>query len=110
MNTIIINAEEWAAMSRKIDLIAKLVEQLAGHLPVDDNAWLSESEVCDRLKISPRTLQRLRKSGDIKFSRICRKYHYKASEVKLLIEKKTVKNNRERLEELKASHTKRFRE
>jgi len=110
MDTVIINVEEWQSLSHKIDRIAEFVEQFIKRLPADENAWLSEREVCDYLKISSKTLQRLRKSGDIKFSCIGRKCHYRASEVNQLIEKKAVKSVREQLEELKRSQKKCFRE
>jgi hypothetical protein len=110
MNTIIINEKEWKELSRKIDRISDFIEQVAEQLPTDDNAWLNEAQVCDYLKISPKTLQRLRKSGDIKFSTIAKKHHYKAGEIKVLMEKKSVKSSRERLEELWSSHRKHFRE
>jgi len=108
METVTINAEKWNELLLKIDRIIAFVEQLAERLPADDNTWLNDKEVCDYLKISSRTLQRLRKKGDISFSTIAKKHFYKASEIKELMEKKSVKSNKEQLEALRNLHRKRF--
>ncbi|GAB6009962.1 helix-turn-helix domain-containing protein [Dysgonomonas reticulitermitis] len=67
METITVNAAEWNELVRKINLIAEFIGQLAGQLPADDNAWMDEAQVCGYLKVSTKTLQRLRNSGDIKY-------------------------------------------
>jgi AraC-like DNA-binding protein len=108
METITLNAEEWQSLLLKIDRIDTFVRQLREHLPVDGNAWLNEKEVCRYLNISPRTLQRLRKSGDMSFSTIASKHFYKASSIWELMEKKSVKSGKEKVEALRSSHQKRF--
>ena len=90
MDTVIINVQEWRELLLKIDRISAFVEQFMERLPAADDAWLNDREVCDCLKISPRTLQRLRKNGDISFSAIAKKHFYKASEIRKLMEKKSV--------------------
>ncbi|MDR1368615.1 MAG: helix-turn-helix domain-containing protein [Dysgonamonadaceae bacterium] len=109
MDTIVINAEEWKELVYKIDRIAGFIEQYAEQLPAADNAWLNETQVCDYLKISTKSLQRLRKSGDIAFSTVCKKHFYKAGEVKVLMEKKITGSNREHLDRLRNLHRKGFR-
>jgi 3-methyladenine DNA glycosylase Tag len=104
MDTVTVNAEEWKELVCKIDRIAGFIEQYAEHLPTDDNVWLDETQVCDYLKISPKTLQRLRKSGDIKFSTVAKKHHYKAGDVKALMERNAVKSSREQIEKLRSSY------
>jgi hypothetical protein len=107
METIIITAEEWTELSRKIDRITDLMEQQAERearrLPADGNAWLNEKQVCEYLKTSSKTLQRLRKSGEVAYSTIGKKHFYKADGIKSLLEKKTTKSNREHLEKLRSS-------
>lgn len=104
MGTITINTEEWNELVCKIDRIAGLMEQLAGRLPADDSTWLDEAQTCGYLKISTKTLQRLRNKGEIKFSTIAKKHHYKAGDIKALLERRAVKSGRERLEGLRDSH------
>jgi hypothetical protein len=106
METIIINVEEWKDLIFKIDRIVGFIEQYAEQFSTDDNVWLDETQICDYLKISPKTLQRLRKRGEIKFSTVAKKHHYKASDVKALMERNTVKSSREKLEELRSSYKK----
>ena len=108
MDTIIINVEEWKELLLKIDWITAFVEQFMERLPVADNAWLNDKEACNCLQISPRTLQRLRKNGDISFSTVAKKHFYKASEIRELMERKSVKSSREQLEALRNSHRTRF--
>jgi hypothetical protein len=103
MNTVTINEKEWERVSDKIDRITIFIKQFAEQLPADDNAWLNENQVCGYLKVSAKTLQRLRKSGDVVFSGIGKKHFYKVSEIKRLLERKSAKSNREYLKELKVS-------
>jgi hypothetical protein len=107
MNTVTINEKEWEKVYDKIDRIAVFIKQFAEQLPADDNAWLNESQVCEYLKVSAKTMQRLRKSGDVAFSGIGKKHFYKVSEIKRLLERKSVKSNIEYLKELKVSAGKR---
>ncbi|MDR0507941.1 MAG: helix-turn-helix domain-containing protein [Dysgonamonadaceae bacterium] len=106
MDTITINVEEWQEMVRKIDEIAEFIYQYTVRLP-NDNTWLNEAEVCNYLKISTKTLQRLRNKGEIGFSTIAKKHYYKAGDIKALLERKAVKSGREQLEKLKKSYKRR---
>ena len=47
--------------------------------------WLTGDEVCNRLRISQRTLQKLCDKGFIGYSQIGHKFFYKPEEVKRLI-------------------------
>jgi hypothetical protein len=89
MDTININAEEWKELIFKIDRITGFIEQYAERLPTDDEAWVDEMQVCNFLKISRKALQRLRNSGEIKFSTVAKKHYYKAGDIKALMEKKS---------------------
>ena len=102
MEAIIINAEEWRTLLQKINQINAIVEQLTEQQqPTNNNAWLNDEQVCELLKISIKTLYRLRKSGDISYSTIAGKHYYKASAIDALMEKKTVRSTVERINELK---------
>jgi len=109
METTIINTEEWKELVQKIDRINEFIEQYTERLPIDDNTWMNETQVCSYLKISLKTLQRLRKSGEITFSTIAKKHHYKAGDLKSLIENKSIKSSREMIENLQSFHKKRFK-
>jgi len=109
METTIINTEEWKELVQKIDRINEFIEQYTERLPTDDNAWMNETQVCSYLRISLKTLQRLRKSGEITFSTIAKKHHYKVGDLKALMEKKSVKSSREHVKNLQSFHMERFR-
>jgi len=47
--------------------------------------WLDNQEVMELLKISPRTLQNLRDSKSLPFSKIGGKIYYKASDVEKIV-------------------------
>jgi hypothetical protein len=74
------------------------------------NAWVAENRLRSYLKISSKTLQRLRNSGDMKYSTIAKKHYYKANDIKVMLERKTVKSGKAQLEKLKNFHGKRSRE
>lgn len=48
--------------------------------------WLDNQEVMELLKISPRTLQNLRDSKSLPFSKIGGKIYYKASDVEKILD------------------------
>ena len=48
--------------------------------------WMDGQEVTLALNISPRSLQTLRCSGQLPFTRILKKLYYKTSDVKALLE------------------------
>jgi len=108
METIIINAEEWKELVQKIDRITEFIEKYTERLPLDDNAWMNETQVCDYLQISSKTLQRLRHKGELTFSEIAKKHHYKVGNIKELLEKHSIKNSRDHIEDLKNSYRERF--
>jgi hypothetical protein len=86
-----------------------LLEQLTGRLPADDSAWLNDKDVCGYLNISTKTLQRLRNSGDVRFSAIGKKYFYKSGDIKAMMERKAAKSGREQVENLRNFHSNRLR-
>jgi len=50
------------------------------------DTWLDNQDVMELLKISPRTLQNLRDSKTLPFSKVGGKIYYKASDVENLLE------------------------
>ena len=55
--------------------------------------WLDNQEVCEMLRISPRTLQTLRDNGTLAYSQISHKTYYRLEDVKN-IEKKVEDRNK----------------
>ena len=48
--------------------------------------WMDKHDVCQALKISPRTLQTLRDSGRLPYSKINNRIYYRPEDVERLIE------------------------
>ena len=84
-------------MNELIDLILRLSEdikmlklqlQMIGKRPLDrfKENWLDGQQVMDALGISRRTLQSLRDSGELPFTRLRGKLYYKLSDLERLLE------------------------
>ncbi|MDR0757205.1 MAG: DNA-binding protein, partial [Tannerella sp.] len=70
MEVITMESQAFKELQSKINTIAKFVaaiESKSEEQPED--GWVDSYEVCTFLKISPRTLQRLRADGAVNFSR-----------------------------------------
>ena len=62
------------------------------------------TEVCTFLKISEKTLQRLRVSGTIAYSNIRGRYFYKVSEIRRMLEERLIRSNKENIDNLITNH------
>ena len=70
----------------------------------DMDVIVDSYEVCTFLKISEKTLQRLRVSGTIAYSNIRGRYFYKVSEIRRMLEERLVKSNKENIDNLITNH------
>ena len=70
----------------------------------EDEIWVDSYEVCTFLKISDRTLQRLRAAGLVSYSDIKGHYFYKIKEIKRLLEERLIKRDRECINDLITNH------
>ncbi len=66
--------------------------------------WVDSYEVCTFLKISEKTLQRLRVSGTIAYSNIRGRYFYKVSEIRRMLEERLIRSNKENIDNLITNH------
>jgi hypothetical protein len=105
MEVITIESQAYKELVSKINTIAKFVIE---HQAKDDEkeieAWVDSYEVCTFLKISSRTLQRLRSSGTVNYSLIRGKTFYKISEIQRLLNEKIIRRNDECMQELIKNH------
>ena len=72
--------------------------------PDEENMWVDSYDVCTYLKISEKTLQRLRVSGTIAYSNIRGRYFYKVSEIRRMLEERLIKSNKENIDNLITNH------
>ena len=64
----------------------------------EEDMWVDSYEVCTFLKISEKTLQRLRVSGTIAYSNIRGRYFYKVSEIRRMLEERLIRSNKENID------------
>lgn len=86
MEIIIIEKKTFEALLSAVGTLTEKVNTL--HHRCNEKAmsnWLDGEEVCRQLRISPRTLQKLRDNSLIGFSQINRKFYYKPNEVERLL-------------------------
>lgn len=105
MEVITVDSKAYQALIDKIERIADYIlnKQESENIN-EDEIWVDSYEVCTFLKISDKTLQRLRVSGTIAYSNIRGRYFYKIGEIKRMLEERLIKSNSECLNDLVTNH------
>ena len=105
MDVITIESTAFLELEAKINLIAKFVNEQQPVVDENpDETWVDNYDVCSFLKISERTLQRLRSKGVISYSVISGKSYYTITEVKRMLSQHTVRTNEECVQDLITNH------
>ena len=94
IDVITIESKAYKEIVAKIDVIANYVFSQED-TKNEDEIWVDSYEVCTFLKISDRTLQRLRAAGLVSYSDIKGHYFYKIKEIKRLLEERLIKRDKE---------------
>lgn len=84
---MIIDEQEFSKLMRKIDQLSDKLEKLS--LKSNDgfkDKWYVTEEVCKLLNVSKRTLQKMRDSSSIRFTKSGKKIYYKASDIEVYLE------------------------
>ena len=101
MEVITLESSAFKELEAKINLIAKFIND---YQPVSneniDETWVDSYDVCSFLKISERTLQRLRSKGLISYSVISGKSYYTIAEVKRMLSQRIIRSNEACLQDL----------
>lgn len=109
MDVITIESEAYKELVSKINTIAKFVTDIKVREDRKDNrdedGWVDSHEVCTFLKISSRTLQRLRSSRAVNYSLIRGKTYYRISEIQRLLNENVIRRSDECMHELIKNHT-----
>ncbi|KUK57294.1 MAG: hypothetical protein XD81_1620 [Bacteroidetes bacterium 38_7] len=105
MDVITVESKAFKELEAKINAIADYVlnKQESENIN-EDEIWVDSYEVCTFLKISDKTLQRLRVSGTIAYSNIRGRYFYKIGEIKRMLEERLVRSNTDCLNDLITNH------
>ena len=105
MDVITIESQAYKELVTKINSIAKFViDHQDDDTSNPDEMWVDSYEVCTFLKISERTLQRLRSNWVISYSIISGKSYYTIAEIKKLLNERKIRSNDECLNDLIKNH------
>nr|WP_298005588.1 helix-turn-helix domain-containing protein [uncultured Flavobacterium sp.] len=108
MEVITIETQAFKDLMSKVDTIFDYVISQQNNTN-DDDSWVDSYEVCTFLKISDRTLQRLRSDNKINYSRIRGKNYYKISEIRRMLQENLIRRSEECLEDLIQNNRKNVR-
>ena len=109
MEVITIESQAFKNLMSKVDTIYDYVISQQNTQDEEDS-WVDSYEVCTFLKISDRTLQRLRSENKINYSRIRGKNYYKISEIKRMMEENLIRRSEDCLQDLIQNHQKNVRQ
>jgi len=101
MEVITIESQAFKEIMAGINTIAKFVTALLKKTEEDPvDGWVDSYEVCTFLKISEKTLQRLRTGNAITYSKIRGKNFYRISEIQRLMKDNIIRRSEEHLQDL----------
>ena len=85
MEVITIEKSAWEQLLQEMQVLTARVELLSRRCQDRKlSKWLDNDEVCELLRISPRSLQELRQRHRIGYAQIGRKFYYRPEEVELV--------------------------
>lgn len=98
MKIITIEEEAWKQLNSRINTIANYLKRMDD--TSYDDLWLNNHEVCQYLHISEKTLWRMRKKGEITYSKLYGQYFYTIGAIKELFNTNAIKSSDEYVQEL----------
>ena len=105
MEIITFESKAYKELDNKITAIADYIfNHTEAESTNEDEIWVDSYEACTFLKISDRTLQRLRAAGTITYSNIKGHYFYKIGEIKRLLEERLIKRDKDSINDLITNH------
>jgi hypothetical protein len=105
MEVITIESQAFKDLTAKINTIAKFVTAIQSKAEEQpEDGWVDSYDVCTFLKISTKTLQRLRAANAISYSQIRGKNFYRISEIQRLLNENIIRRSDEHLQDLIKNH------
>lgn len=104
MEVITIDSKAYKDLIEKIDSIANYIKNTQNSSEELDEVWVDSYEVCTFLRISERTLQRLRTNNLISYSTLSGKTYYSIGEIKRILTERLIRSGDEALADLIKSH------
>lgn len=106
MELITIESTAFKQLIEKLEALSEYVYSMERPVENEDENWVGSQDICQFLKISERTLQRLRANGKISYSCMGGKYYYQIGQIRKLLLAHIIKSNDECLQDLIAHHKK----
>ncbi len=91
MEVITIESRAFKQLMEKLDALSEYVYSMERPAENKDEVWVSSQDICRFLKISERTLQRLRVNGKITYSCMGGKYYYQIGQIRKLLQAHIIK-------------------
>jgi hypothetical protein len=105
MEVITMESQAFRELQSKINMIAKFVAAIQSKAEEEpEDGWVDSYEVCTFLKISSKTLQRMRSANTVSYSQIRGKVFYKISEIQRLLNENIIRRTDEHLQDLIKNH------
>jgi hypothetical protein len=101
MEVITIESQAYKEIISRIEKISRYVND---HSENNHEGWVDNYDVCSFLKISNRTLQRLRSQGLLNYSIIRGKTFYKLSEIERMLNENLIKSHPQNFQDLLNNH------
>ncbi len=111
MEIITIENEAFKLLVNKIDRIADFVikAEQTDRDTSNNDIWLDSNEVAELLRISTRTLQRLRTENSISYTMLRGRCLYRLSEIHRCLDERIIKCDPQSIESFKRNYELRFR-
>ena len=104
MEVITIESKAYQDLIKRIDSIANYVTSKNSNSELASEVWLDSNEVADLLKISIRTLQRLRKEKLISYTMLRGKCLYKLSDLERSLQERIIPTDQKTLDDLRKKY------
>jgi hypothetical protein len=90
MEVVTVESNAYKEIIKRLDKISRYVKE---HSESDHEGWVDNTDVCNYLNISVRTLQRLRSQNQLNYSIIRGKAYYKLSEIQRMMDENLITSN-----------------
>lgn len=104
MEVITIESKAYLNLIKKIESIAQYVTNQNYDSKPMQEVWLNSNEVADLLKISTRTLQRLRNDKMISFTMLRGKCLYRLSDIEKSLQERIIPTDQKTLDDLRKKY------
>ena len=110
MEVMTIESKAFKQLMEKLEALSEYMYSIGQPVENEGEEWVSSQEVSRFLRISERTLQRLRANGMITYSSLGGKYYYQINQVEKLLREHIIRSTDDCLQELIEYNKSRFKQ